>query len=183
MSVDKNNSKAGDKAMAGNLLKVLDIHMPIACGTHEHDSDALEGNGLDVKHVKDNCENATHMMHTNPVKNGSDMMEVMGRVTLNSNTTPLSVNFLIHNMPACPAKKVKPDMKMHETILLLSIVHKKLTELSDLVVLVVCTTSTVAMTAGGTVPSVPTVRVVTGGCCDETGTVTTIGAIKGCPGR
>lgn len=69
------------------------------------------------------------------------------------------------------------------TLLLLSDVHKKCTVLSDVVVKVVCMVPPVISTAGGSVSSVPASRVVTGGCCDETGTVTALGAIKGCPGR
>lgn len=97
---------------------------------------------------------------------------------------PDANSFVIHWVPAVNSKKVKSFVKGHVALLFLSEVHIVLSKLPDKSVLWVRIHMVTSVGAGGASPSTSAslgARVFK--CDDETGTVSALGAICGCPGR
>lgn len=94
------------------------------------------------------------------------------------------MDLVIHDLSSKMSKKVKSLVKGHITLLFLSEVHIKLSELPDIPVVCVKIGATASSIAGGASPSVSASSVVRMlKYNDETGTVSALGAICGCSGR
>lgn len=103
---------------------------------------------------------------------------------MDSDAAPDVGDLVIHKLPALISKKLKSFVKGHEPLLFLSELHNVLSELSDMSLLCVKIGITAPAVAGGASPSTSAslgARVLK--CDDETGTVSALGAICGCPGR